>query len=54
MKNKGIGIQIAKQPSKGAPRSMEDSRSLPKEATRSPYSNPSEGKEGIGKCPNME
>jgi len=34
----------AKRTSKGAPRNSEEIRNLPKEATRSPYTNPSVAK----------
>ena len=40
---------MAKQNKKGAPRSMEDARPIPKEATRCSYTNPAKGKGSTGR-----
>uniref|UniRef100_A0A6M3KJB9 Uncharacterized protein n=1 Tax=viral metagenome TaxID=1070528 RepID=A0A6M3KJB9_9ZZZZ len=49
---KEVGTGMAKQNSKGGPRDGNaENRSTPKEATRSPYSNPANNKgdkEGLG------
>ena len=50
--NKPVGIEMAKQTSKGGPRDgCAENRNTPAEATRSPYSNPADNsgdKEGLG------
>jgi len=42
---------LGKQPSKGAPRPTDVALTLPKEATRCPYSNPANGKESTHGTP---